>query len=253
MTTADAPVSPTTVSTLGQTLGSRDFSMADVAEVVATDSGLTARVLAVANSAAFGLSRQVSDVGQAVGLVGTSMVQTMAIAGSTQLLDGAGGLTGARAHAIEHACAARFLASIAGLHKSEAFAAGLLHDIGELLLWQRDPDGYAAAHASWGGVDEQLRHERGTYGTDHALVAREQLASWGLPGAVVDAVGDHHRPDLTYKDLSTVLVAAEELTDPECDGSRRLEVLGVVTDRLGPLREELASQVEDLDALLRAA
>lgn len=250
---ANAPVSATTVTFLLQTMASSDFSLAEIADVVATDAGLTARVLAVSNSAAFGLSRQVSDIKQAVGLAGTSMVQTLAIAGSTQLLDGRNGLPGMRAHAIEQACAARFLASIAGLNKADAFAAGLLHDIGELLLWQRQPEAYAEAHAGWAGPGEQLPAERGWFGADHTVIARDQLAEWGLPGAVVDAVGDHHRSDLTYPDLSTVLVAAEELTDPSCDGSRRLETLGVVTERLDAVREELASQVEDLDVLLRAA
>lgn len=253
MSTANAPVSPATVSALLQTMASTDFAIFEVADVVASDSGLTARVLAVSNSAAFGLARQVGDVAQAVSLIGTNMVRTMAIAGSTSLLDSDRGLPGLRAHAIEHACAARFLASISGLSKPDAFAAGLLHDLGELLLWQRDPESYAAAHAAWPDADAQLRAERGTYGTDHATVAREQLAEWGLPGSIVDAVGDHHLPGQTFPNLSTLLVAAEELTDPNCPGSNRLEVLGVPADRLGALREELALQVEDLDGLLRAA
>lgn len=253
MSPANAPVSPTTVSNLLKTMAITDFSIFEVADVVASDSGLTARVLAVSNSASFGLARQVSDVHQAVSLVGTNLVRTLAIAGSTSLLDSERGLPGVRAHAIEVACAARFLASISGLSKPDAFAAGLLHDLGELLLWQRDPEVYAEAHSGWTDAAEQLRAERGMFGTDHTLVAREQLAEWGLPGALIDAVGDHHLPDLTFPNLSTLLVAAEELTDPNCAGSRRLEVLGVVPEKLGALREELTRQVEDLDQLLRAA
>lgn len=249
MTAHDAPVSPLTVSNLLRTT-SQDYCLQDVADVVSTDNGLALRVMAVANSAAFGLARQVTDISQAVGLVGAGMVQTLAIAGSCRLLESDRALPGMRRHAIEQACAARTLAASAGLAKHDAFAAGLLHDVGELLLWQRDPEAYSAAHRGFDDVAEQLRYERGTFGTDHPTLAREQLAEWGLPGGVVDAIGDHHRPDLSYPDLSTVLVAAEELMDADCAGSRRLEVLGVAADQLDALRSDVADQADELDGVL---
>lgn len=249
-TTVHPPVAATTVPLLANALAHVDFSLDRVSDVVSSDAGLAARLLAVANSASFGLPRQVTEIRQAIGLVGADLVQTLAIAGATRLLDAAGGLPHARSHSIEVACAARLLAERSGLSRPDAFAAGLLHDIGEVLLWQRDPAGYAAAYAQWADIEDQLRGERSMFDADHATVAREQLADWKLPGQVVDAVGDHHRPDLCYPDLSTLVVAAEELCDPECPGSRRLELLGVPADDLAALREVLGEHSEQLAGLL---
>lgn len=244
------PVAASTVPLLSGALAEPDFDLGRVADVVTSDAGLAVRVLAVANSAAFGLSRQVIEMRHAIGLVGVDLVQTLAIAGATRLLDSAHGLPHARPHAIAVACAGRLLADRSGQARADAFAAGLLHDIGEILLWQRDADGYVEAYAQWEDTDAQLRGERAMFDADHAAVAREQLAEWQLPGRVVDAVGDHHRPDLCYPDLSTLVVAAEELCDPACDGSRRLELLGVPAADLPALRDRLAEDVEELSALL---
>lgn len=250
MTAAEAPVSTSTVAALMRCLGDRDMSVGQVAEIVAADSGLAARVLALANSASFGLSRQVTQVHQAVALVGSNMTQTLAIAGACDLLDGTTGLPHARRHAVEVACAARLLAERVGLNPGDAFAAGLLHDLGEILLWRREPEPYAAAHAVWTDAGSQLRDERGFFGTDHALVAREQLAEWRVPGVIVDAVGDHHRPDLAHRDLSTAVVAGEELADPDVGWSVRFEVFGLAPDELDDVRREVAEQADELAGLL---
>ncbi len=218
MRAAEAPVSAATVPLLMQAIADPNSSTARVADVVASDSGLAARVLAVANSAAFGLSRQVTEIHQAVSLVGSNMAQTLAIAGSTDLLDGASGLPHARDHALHVACAARLLAARVGLSAPDAFAAGLLHDLGEILLWRRDPDVYRTAYAGWADIQEQLRGERGMFGTD--------------------------------RDLSTAVVTGEELVDHGLDWSRRFEIFGLGPDDLPAVRAEIEVQVEEMLGLL---
>lgn len=250
MKAAEAPVAAGTVPLVTQAVNDPSSSVALVAEAVASDAGLAARVLALANSAAFGMSRRVTEIDQAVALVGSNLVQTLAVAGACELLDGASGLPHARAHAIQVACGARVLAGRVGLSKGDAFAAGLLHDLGEILLWRRNPAAYAPAHASWTDAQEQLRGERGMFGTDHALAAREQLARWGLPGVIVDAAGDHHRPDLHHKDLSTAVITGEELADPDVGWSRRFTLFGLEPDGLDDLRAELDDQVAEMTGLL---
>lgn len=250
MSTAEVPVSATIVPVLFDALKDPHTSSAHVAEVVGSDAGLAARVLAVANSAAFGRPRQVTDIQSAVALIGANMVQTLAIAGSTSLLDGAGGLPHMRDHAIETACASRLLASRVGLPEADAFAAGLLHDIGELLLWQSDPSGYTAAYAGWEDLGAQLRGERGLFGADHATAGRERLTEWGFPGAIIDAVGDHHRPDLHHRDLSTVVASAEELVNAH-DTATDHDRLRLGSDELQRLRDEVARDAAEMNTLLR--
>lgn len=248
--TSDAPVSPSTVPVLMQAIADPNMSTSRIADVVSTDSGLAARVLAVANSAAFGLSRQVTQLDHAVSMVGVNLCQTLAIAGSCSLLDGDHGLPGLREHSLTVACSARLLAPIAGVNRADAFSAGLLHDFGEMLLWEDDPERYADAYGRWSGAAEQLFDERSWYGTDHALVAREQLTEWNFPGVVVDAVGDHHRPDLSHRDLSTVVAAAEQLADPEVEWSDMFAALGLDADGVVAHRADLAEAVEEIRRLL---
>ena len=250
MKAAEAPVAAATVPLLMQAINDPNTSVAMVAEAVASDAGLAARVLALANSAAFGMSRQVTEINQAVALVGSNMVQTLAIAGACDLLDGASGLPHARTHAIQVACGARVLAGRVGLSRADAFADGLLHDRGEMLLWPRNPAAYAGAPASWTDAREQLRGERGMFGTDHALAAREQLARWQLPGVIVDAAGDHHRPDLHHRDLSTAVIAGEELVDPDVSWSPRFTLFGLEPEGLEALRSDVDEQVVEMTGLL---
>lgn len=69
-------------------------------------------------------------------------------------------------------------------------------------------------------------------------------------GTVVGAVGDHHRPDLNHRDLSTVVAAATDLADVDGDGHVR-DRLDLGTAKLEQLRRELAHQAEEIGALLR--
>lgn len=250
MNRAEVPVSAITVPMLFRALDDPLSSAESVAQVVACDAGLATTVLAMANSAAFGRSRRVDDIQAAVALVGVDIVQTVAVAGASRLLDSSTGLPHVRQHAIDTACAARLLAQAVGLQENQAFAAGLLHDVGEILLWHTAPDAYAAGHSVWEDSAAQLRAERSDFGEDHAAAARSKLTAWGLPGTVVDAVGDHHRPDLRHRDLSTVVAAAEELVDAE-DGEAGHDRLHLGAARLEQLRLELVEQAEELDALLR--
>lgn len=248
---ADAPVSTAILPPLMDVLASAHAGAADVARVAGNDAGLAARVLALANSASFGLSRQVVELGQAVSLVGCETVRTIAVAGACDLLDGASGLPGSATHAVATACASRRLSGRAGVGRGEAFAAGLLHDLGEILLWQKDPGTYRSAHAGWTDVQSQLRDERGLFGADHALVARERLIEWRLPGPIVDAVGDHHRPDLHHRDLSTVVAAAEALLALDQPGAGGpLAAVGVDDAEAAELRRLVLDEATELAAVM---
>lgn len=247
MSDRKVPVSSAVVPAIIAAVNDPHSSAADVTDLVAADPGLAAAVLTVANSAAMGRIRQVHDLATAVNLIGLDLIQTLAVAGATQLLDGAGGLPHMRQHAVETACAARLLAGRVGLPQEQAFAAGLLHDVGEILLWHRDPAGYSAAYRQWGAdIGVQLPGERGSFGIDHATIARQQLAEWNLPGSVVDAVGDHHRPDLSHDDLSTVVAGAEDIVTDHGDGCP--DRLGLGERVLCAVRGEALQQAAEMSA-----
>lgn len=118
---------------------------------------------------------------------------------------------GVRSHAVEVACLARELAPLVDAPQGAAFAAGLLHDLGELLLLARDPAGYPELLAARLPHDRQLRSEKERYGTDHALVGAEHLLDHRVAHVVADAVADHHDPFGVADPVTVVVAAADEL------------------------------------------
>jgi putative nucleotidyltransferase with HDIG domain len=221
------PVSTATLPLVMQAIAAPESSAASVAAVVCHDQGLAARVLALANSAQFGFARRVVDLEQAIALVGSSMVQTLAIASSASVLDPHGVLGDRQRHAVEVAAAAQLLAPAAGVRPSDAFAAGLLHDIGELLLLQASPSAYAVMYPTFETHQGQLRAEKTAFGTDHALAGAEHLLDWRVPDVIADAVADHHDPFHTSAATTIVVAAADELVSAEAGRTHALDLLEV--------------------------
>jgi putative nucleotidyltransferase with HDIG domain len=137
-----------------------------------------------------------------------------------------------RAHSIEVACLARELAPLVDAPRDEAFAAGVLHDIGELLLLARDPLAALELRALGLSHAEMLRRECAWFGTDHALLAAEHLLDLRVDDAVVAAVADHHDP-LGSDPLTIVVAAADELLTG--DAERRAVGLLDLPDDPSPL------------------
>lgn len=244
------PVSVATVNDIISAIEDPMASAGSIAAVVSTDAGLTARTLGLANSAFYGLARTVGDVRQAVALVGMEVVRTLAISGATGLLDAHDGTPHLRDHALRVAAAARLLAPRVAVRTSEAFTAGLLHDIGELLLWQQDPEGYRAVLANAASTPDQLAIEHDLYQTDHAVLAAEHLFVWRLPEPIVDAVGDHHDPGPTSPNLTVVVAAADELAGPPGTSGPGLELLGIDAAAADVFREAVEAEQLELHTLL---
>ena len=248
-TRKQAPVAASTLAALHDAIADRRASAASVAAVVDTDPGLLSRVLALANSAFFGMARRVADSHRAVSLVGAETVRTLAIVGLTGLLDG--GLPDGREHALAAAAAARRLAPVAGVPVGEAFTAALLHDLGELLLWQDRGERYLTLRADAGDDAHQLQLERLVIGVDHAELGAQHLAEWRLPDRVVAAVRDHHTVTDDAPPLTLVTAAAHQLAMPS--GARpALAALGHDEATVTTLRAEVEVDAMALGELLAA-
>jgi putative nucleotidyltransferase with HDIG domain len=166
-------------------------------ELIERDQSLTAKLLRLANSAFFGQSRRVSTVPRAILLLGFSTVRNLAL--GVKVWEALGGdVTRKRleelwAHAITVAVCAKAMAGrLRACDPDEAFTAGLLHDVGRLVIAVRFRDMY------WdtvGGADESEaveERERETFGVDHAEVGGWLLEAWALPPIIVEAVRQHH-------------------------------------------------------------
>ena len=171
--------------------------------LVAHDVALTAKLLQLVNSAFFGAARTVLSVNEAVQVLGGAVLRAL---GSTKQAfwgQGAEQLTDFPLESVvKHSVATGLRASrIMSLERGQpdavkiAFTAGVLHDIGKLVLAVAVPELYrqAVLYGLSEGVSES-RAERSVIGATHAQVGAYLLGLWGVPESIVEVVGWHHEP-----------------------------------------------------------
>lgn len=130
-------------------------------------------------------------------------------------------------HAALVARIARDLAPIADVDPVDVAAAGLLHDVGELLLFVAHPGDYAAMKRGTPSHRGQLTLEAATFQTDHALLGAEHLLDHRMPDVIADAVADHHDPFRDSAATTIVVAAADEIVASEPARRHALDLLGI--------------------------
>jgi HD-like signal output (HDOD) protein len=193
------PPAPRIYAQLVAALAKEDVTAADVGALVRQDIALGAKLLQIANSSFFRLSRKISSIEEAVTYLGFDTIKHLVLAteafgdrGKTTV--GAAVLDAMQRHGmVTGTLASAMLTDRAS--REEAFVAGLLHDVGELLLLTEAPDRAAAARQE--AVREGIplhEAEHRLWGVCHAEVGGYLLALWGLPYPIVEAVANHHTP-----------------------------------------------------------
>lgn len=194
------PSVPRMYARLTELLASGDATAQDAAAIVEEDIALAAKVLQLANSAYFGRRQTVSRLRDAVAYLGLDALRALALSAAVfQEFKVDPPIAGFDIEALQHHSTrvARLAEAIAAEQgsKQDAFAAGLLHDVGLLVLAVEDPDTLAEtiarAHQEQRPYDE-VEKERNFCG--HAEIGAHVLALWGLPHTVTDAVARHHHP-----------------------------------------------------------
>jgi putative nucleotidyltransferase with HDIG domain len=197
---SELPSAPRVVQDILRVLGSEQSTAGHLSEVVERDPALAARLLRLANSAYFGLPRPVGQVRAACVVLGFDLVRSLAVGVSALDSLGAGAgravdLTAFWRHSVGTAAAAQLLAR--GLRipaGGGAFCAGILHDLGKLVLATFAPARYAALAASGGGAEPFRARERRELGGDHEQVGEWLARRWRFPDELCDAVARHHEP-----------------------------------------------------------
>jgi putative nucleotidyltransferase with HDIG domain len=209
-------------------LQSPEPSIQKVGQIIARDPGMTAKILQLVNSAFFGLRRRVSNPADAVSYVGLERVQQLflAIHAFSRFTPAAAGSFSMELlwkHSLSTAAFAKAVAreEEPGTETAEdAFTAGLLHDIGKLMLACRLGDRHAEAInlAKMKGMPLWAAEQQ-VLSVTHAEVGAYLLGLWGLPDSIVEAVAYHHRPtDCANKVFCalTALHAADHQNSNQC-------------------------------------
>ena len=198
----DLPSLPIAVTRVMQLTNDPKAGLSDVAHALASDQGLAARVLKLANSAYYGSSRRIGTVSEAVVILGMRTTRNLTLATSCQdmLEREVQGYFLPRGalwrHSLACAAAAQNLARRAHFRGTEeAFVAGLLHDIGKVVM-------SAYLKAEFAQVLTRVAKGRLTFsdaerevlGFDDAEVGARLLERWNLPSTLVTAVRYHHAP-----------------------------------------------------------
>ncbi|MBJ6724988.1 HDOD domain-containing protein [Geomesophilobacter sediminis] len=176
-------------------------SIADLASIISDDQGLTARILKLANSPLFGYFSKIETITQAVTIIGVLQVRDLALA--LCVMDAFKGIPKDLVdmnqfwrHSLATGLAARLLAT--GQRESNLerfFVAGILHDVGRLVMYLRLPDECRELieEARCGGP-LLYQKERQRFGYDHAEVGGILLRRWKIPARVTEPVQYHHDP-----------------------------------------------------------
>ena len=234
ITRKELPTIPAVVAKILQLCNKSDGHCRELVAVIENDQALAGKTLRLANSAFFGQSRRVATIPRAIILLGFSTVRNLTL--SVKVWDALGGgvsrsrLEPLWTHSIACAVAARTLT--VRLHAGdpdESFTAGLLHDVGRLILAMRFRDAYWKAVDGVAEIESIDAVERETFGVDHAEVAGWMLEAWALPLAIVEAVRVHHaNPErLAAQGMIAItdrLLSGTDLATSEI-GPRALEVL----------------------------
>jgi putative nucleotidyltransferase with HDIG domain len=199
------PVLPAAYTAILDELNGEDPSAERVGELVARDMALSTKMLQLVNSAFFGLGRVISHPAEATMFLGTETVKALVLSLTVfsqfdRLRVKQFSPEALWRHSWTTGVLARRLCEFEETERSvaeEAFLAGLLHDIGKLLLAANYPElmeknleeSAQKKIALW--EQEFLVH-----GASHAELGGFLLRKWGLPAGVVDAVTFHHRPML---------------------------------------------------------
>lgn len=186
---------------INQLVEDPNSSMSDIAKAVSQDPSFTVRMLRVANSPFYGFSSTIDSVDKAVSVIGTTQIRNLALSMSVAssfsgLLNDLISMDNFWRHSLYCALIARILAKKKrGCDPAALFTAGLLHDIGELIIFNRLPE---RAKESLHLVQDQIddlpiyQAERQVIGFDHAQVGGELARHWGLPPILEECIAYHH-------------------------------------------------------------
>lgn len=217
------PSIPRVVSEVMMELNKDDPDARKISESVATDPGLTARMLKLANSAFFGLTREIVSVQDAISILGfnhvRTLVQAVALSSSFKTVPGVN-LEQFWGYSLNTAKICRTLAKAMRQNDGVAFTAGLVHAVGDLVMHIGMPDEVAKIDWTVSPFDmKRAEVERAALGYTYADVSAAFAVKWDFPEAIVKALkhqlvpfeGDIYEPMAGIVHMASWRARAQEI------------------------------------------
>lgn len=254
---------PVVVQAVMDSFNDPNLEVGTLADKISMDEGVSTRVLRVANSSFFGLSCRVSSIHDAVVVLGFNSIRSLAMAaGLVHLFPKSG--QGQFDHqvfwlnSLRVAAAARGLAGCCRLESETAFTAGLLHDIGQMVLntcLHEEFDAVLKRYHEDGGDLYAL--EREMLGFDHAQVGVEVARRWNFPEVIQQVIQSHHEASLAGNDPLVCIVHLAGLLVQEMDAGasddEMLVRLPLELCAIAAPEEKIRSRLEDIRRMVTEA
>lgn len=259
------PTLPGVYLELTHVVSQENASIADSARVIEQDPAVCTRILRLVNSALLGIGREIESIEQAIAYLGTNMLKNLTL--TVQVFNTVEGSPSEdlwryrqQRHALLVGTLARRISAGDRRVAEDAFIAGILHDLGKIVLSSERAREFAGLQAR-AQTERVPLHvlEAETWDATHAEVGGHLLGHWGLPYPVVEAVANHHAPGrvpqtpgidaLTAVHVANALAheAAATLGSSEDDSCAALDTAYLerigIADRLPAWRELAASHV----------
>lgn len=256
---------PTVATQIIHVAGDSDSTADDLLHVVQGDAAITVRVLRTVNSAYYGLGRSVTNLKSAITLLGFKEVRNLAltvyVANLFKIDNGFGIYSREQLwnHLTGVASAARLIARACGrVAPEEAYLAGLLHDLGIILIDQHLHRLFCQVVVTVSEEISTCRAEQNILDFDHAELGAHAAAKWAFPESIASAIRFHHTPErcegesrslvqvvalanylCSRTGLTSIGVHNVSLPDETC-----FSELGISKDRLSTIWEELEPTLE---------
>ncbi|ALK98831.1 histidine kinase [Massilia sp. WF1] len=264
----DLPSLPAVVMELLSNIEQENIDISVLAKKVSYDQALTAKTLRLANSSAFGLQVKVATIQQAITFLGFQTTRNLITAAAVTGCFPNGRCPGFNdkafwRHSIATAACARSLARRLRFNQDVAFTAGLLHDIGRLVLVSGHPQAYAEVLAWRSRHDgEMLDAERAVLGVDHVEAGVALAEHWNFSDMMRQAIAWHHAPETpgagflaAIVHVANAVVHALDLAGEEDELAPSLssvawDAMGLNEEAYLDLFRETEQQLEEMSAIL---
>lgn len=226
-------------------------SAAAIARVISQDPGLTARLLKIANSSFYRFPSKIETVSRAVTIIGTRELRFLVLAASAvrsfdRISSDEVDMASFWRHSVYCGVIARILAGHSHvLHSERLFVAGLLHDVGRLVMYSRIPDLVQVMHFRARASGQPMYEaERDVFDIDHGEVGAQLMKLWRLPESLQEAAAFHHEPQRakTYPLEAALVHIANALAHLAEAGSSNLQD----TEAISPLAWEVTRLSPDV-------